>query len=87
MTSTEIAPASIEHLDLRPVCSSKDHGANPPRADYWVDFHGCEDHFACTPCLNFQRAWFDMPPVGAECGICGQYFTTFEAAHTKVRPL
>ncbi|MFF4026961.1 hypothetical protein ACFYY5_29335 [Nocardia elegans] len=89
MTSTEIAPASIEHLKHRPLCGLRAHQGEPTPATHWLGQHGCFDVLLCTVCLNRVmkqlREWLDEGRE-IECDVCHRSASTIEDLMT-VRPL
>ncbi|RBO87549.1 hypothetical protein [Nocardia puris] len=85
MTAVRRDANSIEHLDHDPACESGDHDPDVPRADYWIDSHGCHQAFWCAACVENGREGFRRHE-SMMCRKCGRVFKRF-AAGLKVVPL
>ncbi|AXK88572.1 hypothetical protein IU443_28630 [Nocardia farcinica] len=72
-----------------PTCDSRIHEFGPfapaPTADYWADWHGCHQAFACRACLTAIADRFPRP-IPINCGGCEQAFTQL-ADYLTWRPL
>lgn len=86
--ATQTAPDvdSIEHLDHEPECESTTHVVCP-RADVFLNQHGCGAALICSPCLarlekNCREAFNDSDAL--ECCACHGFFHTFEALYQVV---
>lgn len=92
MTAPAISVETVEDIDLTPVCGHADNHAdeNRPRADYWLDQHGCVEDFACSPCFvdAVRRFAVILAHHGdVRCDTCGRLFTQFTDMCTRVVPL
>ncbi len=83
MTAPIIFPTAIEHAQPELTCGHERHGRTPPKADWWIDQHGCLEDFLCDPCLTYIEKVFnerlEIPPVvgWVPCDHCGDWFDTF----------
>ncbi len=82
---------SIEHLDHEVSCDSIFHGDGPrPRADFWVDVHGCAENLFCAACnVEEKRVVDEGVQNGKElcCMHCFKPIWTYSDCYTKVVPL
>lgn len=85
MTAPAIEIQTVEDIDLTPVCGDERHGESRPRADWWVDIHGCTDIFQCAPChagdMAEIKSW-----EWVRCTHCRQIYAAASFV-TKVVPL
>ncbi|WP_280474791.1 hypothetical protein [Nocardia asiatica] len=90
MNSTAAIEAEIALLAHDPACQMEArHGDERPRADYWLDKHGCCEYLMCAQCLVWYRHVYDgwvVQGLVLHCNDCGKDFPTFDAV-CKVVPL
>lgn len=85
MTAPAIEATSIEQLDHEPQCQCSGHQGTPPRADYYIDQHGCDDYLFCAACLAEERARLAQLAI-LHCDVCGRTARALDDLIT-VRPL
>lgn len=88
MTAPVETPASIEHLDHKPMCGSEHHKPSV-RADFWANAHDCEERLLCARCVSVlqSKARGMISTFGAfRCTHCARIFFSFDA-FAQVRPL
>lgn len=89
MSTPAVDVVTVEEIvgDVTPMCQHKRHKTSPVPADWWVEFHGCGERFACTPCLDeAKQEWekgFAYYIPTPRCRACKRHFAEMGEVFTR----